>query len=546
MAEPRSSDGRAVANDGAMTAPRRWPSSPGPLLAGLGLVALALAWWCQRPDEPSPVDEPPATTPVAAALPGSDPDPRLPVAADPILPTDCDALAALAREGGPDAVLLAWLCPSRPLDPVVARAALLAVRSPDEAAALAPALAAHPALQGLARLVAQDAAAVPPASSLEDPGRAVVSPIDDHVLAQVRRAHAVVTTRGLSHADRTRAQALLAKVYLQATQQLGVSMDRPPEPFARLLAGRALHHGRLFCHGYWQGRVAGLARLFRELEPSLASLVTALEGSPHHADAARLSVELEDARRYVQRDGPRGRIERYYGEHSGPAWTIDRLRPFPAVLDRLLDLGFVDLAIAQAIEEAVRPEGPGLRPMEQLLRDAMARAERSEYLALLDARLARARSRSPPPPEFGTSPLRTVPMPWDRPEAIASEAAAWIERAPREADLARSYALGRALLLVRARPDALVVLLDQATAEDASPALTEAAAWLERELWARDDGRLPWLARRIAVHPRSHPTPSDASDPSDASEAERRRHYALRMRELDRQPRGPGLWRREG
>lgn len=542
-----------------------------PLLAGSaspglrrGLVAVGAAivlvggWLLLRTPEPPASPSPaiasiePATgaprTAVDLPMPG-------PATALPALPEDCDTLAGLATEGGPDAVLLVWLCPDRPLDPVVARAALLAVRSPDEAAALAPLLTDHPALQGLARLVAQDA--VPPVATLPDPARAVVSPVDDTVLAQVQRAHALFAARGISHTERTRAQALLAKVHLQATQQLGVGVGRPPEPFARLLAGRALHHGRLFCVGYWQGRVAGLAALFREVEPSLSSLVIALESSPHHGDAARLAVELDESRRYIQREGPRTRIERRMAERSGitvlGAGGFDRLHPLPNDLDRLLDLGFVDLAVARALAEAARSDGPGLRPMEQLLRDALVRAERGEYLALLDLRLTQARARTSPPPEHGTgSTAHAMEMPWPSPETVADEAATFIGRAPEDSGLARRYALGRALLLVRPRPDALVLLLDQATADDASPALRAAAPWLERELWARDDGRLPWLQRRVAVHPLQPPDPTVSPDPTMSAEltvdtlrheheAERRRAFALRVREADRQPRGPGL-----
>src|SRR5690606_940029 len=107
--------------------------------------------------------------------------------------------------------------------------------------------------------------------------------------------------------------------------------------------------------------------------------------------------------------------------------------------------------------------------------------------------------------------------------------------------LPRRHALGRALLLVRSRPDALVVLLDRATAEDASPALRQAAAWLEAELAARDDGRRPWLQRRVAARALDGPPDDPTPDGRHADEAHRRRALALRMREADRQPRGPGL-----
>lgn len=535
----------------------RLPSLPrlgataGRLRWGLGLAAVGLgAWLVLREATPDPSE--PLPSPHAAAV-GTDPagpaatPPSIPMAAasapsdQASLPADCDALAALAAEGGPDAVLLAWLCPDAPLDAVAARAALLEVRSPDEAAALVPRLHEHPPLQGLLRLVSQ--AAAPPVAALPNPADAVVSPIDDTVLAHVQRAHAVLWSRAQPPAERTRARALLAKVHLQATQQLGVAMGRPPAPFARLLAGRALVHGRSFCTAYLQGRVAGLAPLFHEVEASLLALLVALESSPHHGDGGRLAVELEETRRYLQRPGPRDRIARHGAAESRAPAPLPEPGPLPDDLARLLDHGFVDLALAKAIEEAVRPEGPGLRPVEQHLRDALAHAERGEYTALLEHRLARARARVPPPPEHGTAPpLPRGDPPWPGAERVADEAAAWIERAPVLPGLPRRHALGRALLLVRSRPDALVRLLDLATATDASPALRGAVGWLARELAARDDGRLPWLQRQAAAEPdpsRGDHGPDGA--PLQRAEAARRRRYALQVREADRQPRGAGL-----
>jgi hypothetical protein len=513
---------------------------------GLATAVLVVGWLLlPRGDE----REPPADPSVPAA---SEPSPVEPLPArepaarvDSGLPHDCDALAARAREGGPDAVLLAWLCPDRPLDAVVARAVVLAVRSPDEAATLVPRLVEHPPLRGLLLLVAQGAAE--PTATPTDPATAIVSPIDGAVLGQVQRAHALVTARGTPPAERTRARAVVAKVYLQATQQLGVAVDRPPEPFARLLAGRALHHGRQFCIAYLQVRVAGLAPLFHEVEAHLPVLVAALESSPHHGDGARATVELAETRRYLQRSGPRDRIARHLAAGSRAKGAVVEPRPLPDELARLLDHGLVDLALAQGIEAASSPEGSGLRAMEQHLRDALVQAERGEHLALLELRLARARARTPPPPEHGPAPPPTASdPPWPSAGSVATEAAEWIERAPSEAGLPRRYALGRALLLVRSRPDALVLLLDGGAAEDASPALRHAVAWLTRELEARDDGRLSWLQRWAAAdaaRPRGDPGADATKAAYDLhrAEASRRRRFAVRMREADRQPRGPGL-----
>lgn len=507
------------------------------VVLGLGAATVLVgAWLLLRgggPELEAGRDRPPAelARPTTAV-----PSPPLSVAppASP-LPGDCETLAERAHEGGPDAVLLAWLCPEWPLDAVAARAALLAVRSPDEAAALVPRLADHPALQGLLRLVAQAPAAA--VSELPDPSTAVVSPIDDQVLARVQRAHAIIGARGIGHPERTRARAFVAKTYLQATQQLGVGVGRPPEPFARLLAGRALHYGRELCTTYLHSRVSGLAPLFQEIETRLLAMVIALEASPHVGDAARLAVELDETRRYLQREGPRQRIARQRTALSSAPLASAELSPLPNDLDRLLDHGFVDLAVTRAIGEAVAADGPGLLPMEQLLRDSLARAERGEYVALLERRLGRARARTPPPLERGANPpARARELPWTAAGSVADEAAEWIELAPVAPDLPRRYALGRALLLVRARPDALMLLLDHATAPDASLALRQSLGWLTQELAAWDDGRLAWLQRRSAADPHVI-----REDDRDAIEAARRRRLALALREDGRLPRGPGM-----
>lgn len=480
----------------------------------------------------------PASEPASepAAEPASDPS-----SAEASLPPDCAALTQRGREGGPDAVLLAWLCPQVPLDPVAARAAVLAVRSPDEAAALVPRVAGHPALTGLLRLVAQDAIR-PAVAAVPDPTQAVVSPIDERVLAQVQRAHTLIATPGLAPGQRTRARAFVAKVYLQATQQIGVGVGRPTSPFARLLIGRALHYGRLFCQSYWRMRVRGLAGLFGEVETRLLALVLALEGDAHHGDAARLAVELDETRRYLLREGPQTRIERRLADRRGTPWGPERLLPLPNALDRLLDHGFVDLALSRGLAEARRPGGPGLRPVEQLLRDGLTRAERDEYTALLDKRLRQARVRPPSPPEQGPGNIEhAAEPPWPSADAVADEAVRWIERTSASEGLPARYALGRALLVLRPRPDAVAVLLDRAIDEAATPALRRAGPWLAQELAARDDGRLPWLQRRAAVERLGDPPPARSPAIRHAQEAARRRTFAVTVREDGRLPRGAGL-----
>lgn len=470
--------------------------------------------------------------------------PRGPVdASDPdALPSSCAALAERARDGGPDAVLLVWLCPEQPIDAVAAREALLEVRSPDEAARLAPRLEEFPDLFGLATLVAQTPVR-PAVAVLPDPADAVVSPVDRTVLAQVQRAHTRVAAAGLGPGERTRARALLAKVYLQATQQLGVNVGRPTAPFARLLAGRALHYGRAFCVSYWRRRVAGLSGLFGEVETRLLALVLALEANPYQGDGARLMVELEETRDYLLGDGPRGRIERRLAERATTPWGPDRLLPMPNALDRLIDHGFVDLALWHAIVAAQRPGGPGLHAVELMLRDDLVAAERGEYVALLEHRFAQARARNPGGPGPGEGTIgHAAEVPWRSADAVADEAGAWIDRAPEEDGLGRRYALGRALLVVRPRPDAVAVLIDRATDGSASEGLRRAAGWLAEELAARDDGRRAWQRRIVAAEAEAGPRqPAKSPAERHAQEAARRRSYARALREDGRMPRGAGL-----
>ncbi len=492
---------------------------------------------------------PPPTTPVSTQAPEPVLDPPIvpglappeveatPDASD--LPSTCEDLALRARDGGPDAVLLAWLCPQSPLDAVAARAALLAVRTPDEAARLAERLGDHPELLGLALLVAQES--VPATDTVPDPADAVVSPIDRRVLAQVQRAHTVIATPGLAQGERTRARAFVAKVHLQATQQLGIDVGRPPEPFARLLVGRALHYGRLFCLSYWRMRISGLSGLFSEMETRLLSLVLSLETNGYYGDAPRLMVELQQTREYLMRDGPRARIERRLADRAGSPWSLSRLLPLPNAIDRLLDQGFVDLAIAQALALSRAPGGPSLPAVEQMLRDGLDRAERGEYLALLEHRMTRARARAPTTPTERSGVVgHAAEVPWPRATAVADDAAAWIDRAPSTDGLPRRYALGRALLRLRPRPDAVAVLIDRGTGEGATPALTAAAPWLAEELAARDDGRRSWLQRRVAAQ-FDDPRPAESPAMRNEQEAARRRRFARVMRDDDRMPRGAGL-----
>jgi hypothetical protein len=83
----------------------------------------------------------------------------------------------------------------------------------------------------------------------------LLTPIDDRTLAAVELAYTSLRDPLVEESQRTRAHALLARVYIQAIQSLGLMPGRPLPPLARLLAGPALFHGRNFCRFYWQRRV---------------------------------------------------------------------------------------------------------------------------------------------------------------------------------------------------------------------------------------------------------------------------------------------------
>ncbi|MEX1365780.1 MAG: hypothetical protein AB1Z98_21815, partial [Nannocystaceae bacterium] len=139
------------------------------------------------------------------------------------------------------------------------------------------------------------------------------------------------------------------------------------------------------------------------------------------------------------------------------------------------------------------------------------------------------------------------PRTWTPASAVADEAEELIERAPAEG-FARAHALGRALLLVRDRPDALVLLLDHASDDSATAAMRGSLSWLLDELIARDDGRLAWQQRRVAAEAQLAEERTGEPEASDRDEAEarRRRRFALSLREAGRLPRGPGLGRSTG
>lgn len=457
-----------------------------------------------------------APPPQVSATPPHTPGEALDAAEAPGLPM-CEGLAAHEDPGPDRATMLARLCPAQPLGALLGRDALAGIEHAVAAIRVGERLTPQPDWERLARLVSlRDETRV--SGPLPDPAKTSVTPLTDQVLAWTQLSRSIVAAPGVSHEERTRARAFLAKVYFAALDQFGVDPTRPPHPFERLLAGWAIHYGRAFCVAYWQRRVGGLETLFAETEVDLLEAILSLEAGGFHADAAITTVSLTRGRRYVRQAGPKRRIASRLA-NGPPVAGVDPTRVLPLAdeLSRLLDRGFVDLAIATTLERGAATGGPGLLPAEQLLRDGLANLEGTEYAQLLATRLSRKKKREPPPLQTGPGSFEHPRDPrWPSADEVADIAHAMIrdDRGPADAVTA-------ARLLYR-RPDALSTLIDR-LAEDGS--LGEHRHWLAPIAESIDDGSLRWLKRRAAL-----------TDPA-AAEDQTRRNYALRAREAGRQPR---------
>ncbi len=455
------------------------------------LLGTGLTLACGGPPAVEVVQVGPPGAPAAA--PAEPPPPPAPPVGR--LVADCAGLAAGAAASPEDGALLVWTCPEAQASKSALRGALMAAGSPAEAAALAPRLGSAPDLRGLARLAALDRApGLPPEAP--DPLTAPASPVDDAVLAGVARAIGAHTQSGLTHEARTKAMAYLARVHHEALAQLGLPEGQAMPPFARLLAGRFLHFGRSFCQTYWQRRVGGLEGLFAATEGQLMRVVLALEASPHAGDDALLAVERQRARRYLQGSGVAERL-RAKGVAESPA----DLKPLPHELDRLMDHGFVELAIQRALFLAGEPPTPyGMGPVAEMLGELLGPRDLGDFKALLDKRIAEARALQPPPPELPARPLPPrVKLAWRDAQAVAEEAAGWLAEAAQAGGFPRRYGLGRAALLLRDRPDAARALLR------AKPAGVAGALTLD--LLDRIEGSgLAWLRVHAAADP-----PGDAA-----------------------------------
>lgn len=465
------------------------------------LLALAVLGACGQ--TPSEVLQPSALTEL----------PEL-VEPAPVLPESCDELLALASGDDHAAALMPVLCPAQSLDAVAARRALLASDSADAARRRTPLLAGHPELEALAKLVAQVEVDLEIDARLPDPATAIVTPLSDSVLATAALARARLRTPGLGPDAHTRARAYLAKVHTHALRQLGIETTRPPGPLGRQLAALAIHHGRSFCTAYWRRRVPGLGTLFNETERSILGAVLVLEADSSAGDSPLVAYELSMGRQYIERPDVHARLLKAFERDLGPL-SPNRVEPVAKTIPRLLEHGLVDLAIARALTLRKRGNVP-LADIEQLLRTGLTDAEGEEYLERLDARLARARKKGAPPT---AASLDHAPDPdWASASAVAREQLEAIESA--SSAFARRFAMGRAVLVFRARPDALRVALDRA-ATSTHPAVATAVPLLRSVMDELDDGRLGWLRRQSRT---------DALVVTDAEAATRRR-FAVMARE---------------
>ncbi len=381
------------------------------------------------------------------------------------------------------------MCPRVPLTARRARAALLQTGTPAAISQLIPMLSRHPDLQGLAKLAAHSPPATV-AARIPLPGQTVAAPMSPRILAQVAHAHRLMWDPNVANADRTRAAAFLTEVYLQALQQLG--LNPPLAPFTRLLAGRMLHHGRVFCTRYWQHRVAGLESSFVAAEVALYEVLRKLESSPTTGEGARLGQERLRTRRYLLRDGPRARISARRGERV-------ELLPLANELQRLVDQGLVDTAFERGLVAAAASDGPGLDPMESLLRETLATRGLTSFDGLLDRRLAEFRGRDPPPPDVGPGSLKhPVDPSWPSDRELAAALETTLEASLSRRDHRPSVSSARLVLTLFGRPQATLALLARAGQDDAPAGLRAQRTTLHALTEAQLDhghARLTALAR---------------------------------------------------
>lgn len=470
-------------------------------------------------------------------------------AVDPIeLVPDCKSLERRAARSDADLALLPVLCPGlagrgeENLDHRELRRVLLSVGSAAQASTMIAALDRDAELQGLVRLAMLDRAGQPLPSELPDPATALLTPIDDRILAAVALAHARLAEPApvpgqipprdpiAVEIERTRAHAFLARVYLQGLASLGLAPGRPLPPFARLLAGPALYHGRSFCRFYWQRRIAGLERTFAEVEFELLTLLVDLENTPHAGDPGLLAVERQQTRLYFEREGPRGRIAKRAEQRpdAGVRGT-EVLLPLVHELDRLFDHRFIDLALERAMRRGAEPNGPGLDPLAAVVTEDLRERDLREYERRLARRVERARKNTPSSRHTGTGELEPeLPVEWPDAATVAEQAHAWLVLAHgRGPDFARAHARARAVGLLQWRPDGVAALL---ASKPDDPAVLAHRELLFELLDAVGDDDLASLRLRVAAE---RPTGSEPHE----RDARIRRRFALATRDALLHPR---------
>lgn len=456
---------------------------------GVALASCCLLPGCGDDDDAPTVDSTPTRFDVAA--------PDVADVPEPVAINGCADLTSAGVHDPQDAALVPVLCPDSPLDPVLARATLMAVGTAAEAHRAIAQLEDHPEFAALAKLVASVPESLPAKPwTLESAQTAIVTPVDDRVLAQTQIARAMLYDAEVGVDDRTRARAYLAKVHTYAMRQLGIGPLTGEEPFSRLLAAMALDYGRGFCNAYWRRRVSGLSKLFAEVEFDLVRAALVLEVGPGWGDSASQIHQLDEARRYLNRTDVKRRVAARVEQGGVGAIDPRRLAAPAAHIQRLLRLRFVDLAVARAVHIGSQGDGPGLAPMEELIAAGLKNSDGSEYAQRVASRFEAARKREPRPPERGRGQLDPAADPsYPSADSIADEVTRRLELAT--TPFGQRHALGRAVLQLRRRPDAIapwVARLRQWRDADPSPASVRALAIAGALAEEFADGNLDGLA----------------------------------------------------
>jgi hypothetical protein len=411
-------------------------------------LALALIPACEGETDATADPEPAAPTDALVQQPAASMAPA----------SSCEELIARGREDDLDAALAVRLCPDREPTRRELRAALAYCDHPDEVAELLPVLDRDAELSGIARLIRRAPVTYEtlPAPH-DDPRSAIVSPASGAVLDQVDAAIANATRPRVGPGDRIRGRAYLAKTYAAAFHALGIDGGEPLPPFARRLAGHVLHWGVGFGRAQAIRPQRGYGRLLADIDLTVLQLVLHLQRGAWTGDDARLVLAWHDARQYLRTHAVRGRldralekVERSRGEFSldgeAPA-GVERLFDEGVELDRLIDVGLVDLAIEHGARLA--RGGYGLGPVEAHLRARLG--GNTEDLAALENGLDRLRRLRPPPPELGETAWETSPRETDT-QALSTVVRQWWLAAPAQG-FARRHALARAIMLAAPRPD---------------------------------------------------------------------------------------------